>query len=231
MLLTPFYLWQFNGVAFEEGGQSLKLWYLAFVAVHILQSPFQSAVFYLRGVGSTVMFNLLLAAPQLLITVGYTVLYLTGNLTVTSALASTMIMMTSGWVIALTASGSWPSFGVKSEHLATIRSYALRSWVGSLSFIISLRVDQMLLVGFVDLSDLGIYAVAAALATLIGLLVLLGPYGIVGAAITSSTAYSVGAISTGLYWRGLAQMCVQAGRQAQRSQWRPDAHLVSQNHA
>ena len=57
LLLTPFYLWQFNGIAFEEGGQSLKLWYLAFVAVHILQSPFQSAVFYLRGVGSTVMFN------------------------------------------------------------------------------------------------------------------------------------------------------------------------------
>jgi O-antigen/teichoic acid export membrane protein len=322
LLLTPFYLWQFNGIAFEEGGQSLKLWYLAFVAVHILQSPFQSAVFYLRGVGSTVMFNLLLAAPQLLITLGYSVLYLTGNLTVTSALASTMIMMTSGWIIALTASGSWPSFGVKSEHFEAIRSYALRSWIGSLSFIISLRVDQMLLVGFVDLSDLGIYAVAAALATLsspvaraisqslqpfirhaatdeerlarisrslrwtvmaslcvlvplglaaeffipivfgdefsesvfpllillpgafasdvnqifstalagfnqpekasraqvysaittvIGLLALLGPYGIVGAAITSSIAYSVGAISTGLYWRGLAHE-VRAGR-------------------
>ena len=322
LLLTPFYLWQFNGIAFEEGGQSLKLWYLAFVAVHIVQSPFQSAVFYLRGVGSTVMFNVLLAAPQLLITLGYAVLYLTGNLTVTSALASTMIMMTSGWIIALTASGSWPSIGLKTEHFTTIRNYALRSWVGSLSFIISLRVDQMLLVGFVDLSDLGIYAVAAALATLsspvaraisqslqpfirhaatdqerlarirrslrwtvmaslavlvplgltadffipivfgdefsasvrpllillpgafasdinqifatalagfnkpekasraqvysaiatvIGLLALLGPYGIVGAAITSSIAYSVGAISTGLFWRSLARE-VRAGR-------------------
>jgi len=322
VLLTPFYLWQFNGIAFEEGGQSLKLWYLAFVAVHTLQSPFQSAVFYLRGVGSTVMFNVLLAAPQLLITTGYAVLYLTGNLTVKSALASTMIMLTSGWVIALTASGSWPTFGVRNKHFTAIRSFALRSWVGSLSFIISLRVDQMLLVGFVDLSDLGIYAVAAALATLsspvaraiaqslqpfirhaatdeerlnritrslrwivmaslavlvplglaaklfipfvfgeefsesvvplllllpgafasdvnqifataltgfnhpekasraqvysaittvIGLLLLLGPYGIIGAAITSSVAYSVGAISTGLYWRSLARE-VRAGR-------------------
>lgn len=316
LLLTPFYLWQFDGVAFEEGGQSLKLWYLAFVAVHILQSPFQSAVFYLRGIGSTLLFNILLAAPQVGITLGYLILWVSGNLSVTSALASTMFMMTLGWIVALTASGSWPSLGVRSEHFETIRGYALRSWVGSLSFIISLRVDQMLLVGFVDLSDLGVYAVAAALATLsspiaraiaqslqpfirhaatdeermarinqslrwivlaslavlvplgltarffvpiifgdefsesvfplllllpgafasdvnqvfstalagfnqpekasraqvysaiatvVGLLLLLGPFGIVGAAITSSIAYSVGMISTGLYWRNLSR--------------------------
>ena len=45
----------------------------------------------------------------------------------------------------------------------------------------------------------------SAIATVIGLVVLLAPYGIIGAAITSSIAYSVGALSTGLYWRGLVR--------------------------
>ncbi len=322
VLLTPFYLWQFNGVAFAEGGQSLKFWYLAFVAIHIVQSPFQSVVFYLRGIGSTLLFNILLAAPQVGITLGYLALYVTGNLSVEAALTSTMIMMTLGWALAFTVSGSWPTAGLPSRHFAALRDYGLRSWVGSLSFIISLRVDQMLLVGFVDLSDLGIYAVSAALATLsspvaraiaqalqpfirhaatdeeriarinrslrwtvaaslavlgslglaasvfvpfvfgeefsesvlpllillpgafasdvnqvfatallgfnqpekasraqvysaiatvVGLLALLGPLGIIGAAITSSVAYSVGTISTGLYWRRLSAD-VRAGR-------------------
>lgn len=168
LLLTPLYLWQLDGKAFEQGGTSLKLWYLAFVALHVLQSPFQSAVYYLRGMGSTVKFNVLLAMPQLLITSGYLLLYVLGRLTVTTALASTMTAMATGWIIALSASGSWPRATSGRSEFARLRSYGLRSWVGSLSFIVSLRVDQMILVGLVTLEDLGVYAVSAALATLSG---------------------------------------------------------------
>ena len=123
VLLTPFYLWQFNGIAFEEGGDSLRLWYLAFVVVQLVQGPFQAAMFYLRGLGSTLAFNVLLATPQLLVTLGYAVLWVTGNLTVRAALVSTMIMITSGWFIALTASKSWPKPGRKNAHLSSIRNY------------------------------------------------------------------------------------------------------------
>lgn len=168
LLLTPFYLWQLDGKAFDQGGSSLQVWYLAFVAIHILQSPFQAAVYYLRGMGSTVLFNVLLALPQLFITTGYLVLLALDRLTVTSALTSTMVAMTSGWAIALTLSRSWPKVTSARSEFTRMRSYGLRSWVGSLSFIVSLRVDQMILVGLVSLEDLGVYAVSAALATLSG---------------------------------------------------------------
>ncbi len=168
ILLTPLYLWQLNGTAFEQGGSSLKWWYLAFIALHILQSPFQSAVYFLRGSGSTVRFNFFLALPQLLVTTGYLVLLISDRLTVTTALTSTMIALALGWAVAITCNHAWPTRQSGPSRFHQLRSYGLRSWVGSLSFIVSLRVDQMILVGLVSLEDLGVYAVAAALATLSG---------------------------------------------------------------
>lgn len=168
ILLTPFYLWQLNGTAFEQGGSSLKLWYLAFIALHVLQSPFQSAVYFLRGSGSTVRFNLFLALPQLLVTGGYVLLLVVDRLTVTTALASTMAALSIGWFVTLTYNHAWPAPSGLPSRFSQLRNYGLRSWVGSLSFIVSLRVDQMILVGLVSLEDLGVYAVAAALATLPG---------------------------------------------------------------
>lgn len=166
LVLTPFYMWQLDGQAFEQGGDSLKLWYLAFVALHLFQSPFQTAVYYLRGSGSTVRFNLFLALPQLLVTLGYVVLLIFGRLTVDTALASTMMALAAGWALTITYNDGWPKRTSGPKRLAEIRSFGLRSWVGSMSFIVSLRVDYMILVGLVSLEDLGVYAVASALATL-----------------------------------------------------------------
>ncbi len=166
LLLTPFYLWQLNGMAFEQGGGSLKVWYLTFVALHLFQSPFQSAVYYLRGSGSTVRFNLFLALPQLLVTFGYLVLLILGRLNVNTALASTMLALAAGWAVTITYNDGWPKKSSAPRRLAEIHSFGLRSWVGSMSFIVSLRVDYMILIGLVSLEDLGVYAVAAALATL-----------------------------------------------------------------
>ncbi len=168
LLLTPLYLWQLNGTAFEQGGSSLKLWYLAFIALHILQSPFQSAVYFLRGSGSTLRFNLFLALPQVLVTSGYLTLLIADQLTVTTALTSTMAALAIGWAVTLTYNRAWPGRSSAPSRFTQLRNYGLRSWVGSLSFIVSLRVDQMILVGLVSLEDLGVYAVAAALATLSG---------------------------------------------------------------
>lgn len=168
LLLTPFYLWQMSGESFTEGGDSLRTWYIAFVAVNLLNGPFLSAVVWLRGVGNAVKFNVLLALPQVLITLGYAVLFVTDTMTVDRALTSTMITMLTGWVIALSATNSWPGRGFSRPVFDRIRHYSLRSWIGNLSFFVSLRVDQMLLVAFVPLRELGVYAVAAAVSTLSG---------------------------------------------------------------
>ena len=168
ILLTPVYMWQLNGTAFEQGGSSLKLWYLAFIVLHILQSPFQSAVYFLRGSGSTVRFNFFLALPQLLVTSGYVALLIADRLTVNTALTSTMAALALGWAVTLTYNRAWPGRTSAPSRFDQLRNYGLRSWVGSVSFIVSLRVDQMILVGLVSLEDLGVYAVAAALATLSG---------------------------------------------------------------
>ena len=168
VLLIPFFIWQLGGMVFAEGGESLQRWYLAFVVLQLLNGVFLSAMFWLRGVGSLFKYNLLLAAPQVLITLGYVVLWISGNLTVNSALASTFIMLSIGWIIGLTATDSWPGRGFSRDIFAQVRNYSLKAWAGNLSFFVSLRIDQLLLVSFVDSARLGIYAVAAAVSTLSG---------------------------------------------------------------
>ena len=168
IILIPFFAWQLGGEVFSEGGESLRNWYLAFIALQLFNGVFLSAMFWLRGIGSLVKYNLLLAIPQVLITLGYVVLWISGNLTVNSALASTFIMLAIGWVVGLTSSDSWPGRGFSREIFGQVRNYSLKAWAGNLSFFVSLRVDQLLLVSFVDSARLGVYAVAAAISTLSG---------------------------------------------------------------
>ena len=168
LLLIPFYLWLFRGEAFVEGGESLQNWFIAFIILQLFNGPFLSAIFWLRGVGNLVKFNALLALPQVLITSGYLVLFVLGRLTVNSALTSTFSMLIIGWVVGLTATKSWPGRGFSKSIFAQVRSYSLKAWVGNLSFFVSLRIDQLLLAGFVPLAELGVYAVAAAISTLSG---------------------------------------------------------------
>lgn len=166
ILLIPFYLWQVGGDSFTEGGESLQKWYFAFIVLQLLNGPFLSGVNWLRGTGNLFRFNALLALPNILVTTGYLVLFVTGQMTVNSALTSTFIMTGIGWMIGLTAANAWPGKGYSSEVFKIVRNYSLRAWIGNLSFFVSLRIDQLLLVAFVDLSELGVYAVAAAISTL-----------------------------------------------------------------
>ncbi len=168
LLMIPFYMWQLGGTSFTEGGDTLKYWYLAFIALQLFNGPYLSAVFWLRGSGNLVRFNALLALPQALITGGYIVLFATGTMTVSSALTSTFVMTCIGWVIALTMTSSWPGSGFSREVFQRVRSYSVRAWVGNLSFFVSLRIDQLLLVNFVPLGKLGVYAAAAAISTVSG---------------------------------------------------------------
>ena len=166
LIMIPFYLWQLNGETFTEGGETVQRWYVAFIILQLFNGPFLSSVLWLRGSGNLVKFNALLALPQVLITLGYVGLWILGQLTVNSALTSTFISLVIGWVIGLTSTNSWPGRGFSKDVFHEVRSYGLRAWVGNLSFFVSLRFDQLLLVGFVDPGALGVYAAAAAISTL-----------------------------------------------------------------
>lgn len=166
--LIPFYLWQMRGDTFDEFGPGLKAWYVAFIILNLFNGPFLTGVFWLRGIGNTVKFNALLALPQLLITAGYAVLFVLDELTVFSALTSTFVMMVIGWTIGLVSAKALPGRGFSIKAFREVRHFAVRSWAGNLAFFVSLRIDQMLLVGVVAPEQLGVYAVAAAFSTLSG---------------------------------------------------------------
>jgi len=112
LALTPFFLWQMTGDAFNgPDGTQLRVFYVMFIILQMLNGPFTSAIFYLRGIGNTFRFNVLLALPQFLITFGYFCLFITGTMTVTRALTSTFLMMCLGWGYALWSTGSLPGRG------------------------------------------------------------------------------------------------------------------------
>lgn len=168
LLLIPFFRWQLSGEVFTEGGASLRQWYIAFIVLQLFNGIFLSALFWLRGIGNLFKYNLLLALPQVLITLGYAVLWAIGRLTVNSALGWTFIALSSGWIIGITATRSWPGKGFSRPVFKQVRQYSTRAWVGNLSFFVSLRIDQLLLVNFVDSGRLGVYAAAAAISTVSG---------------------------------------------------------------
>lgn len=168
LLMIPFYLWQLSGESFTEGGSDLKRWYLAFIVLQLFNGPFLSCVFWLRGRGNLVRFNALLAFPQVLITAGYLLLFVTDTMTVNRALTSTFGATAIGWIVALSMTKSWPGAGFSRDVFKQVRSFGVRAWVGNLSFFVSLRIDQLLLVNFVPLGELGVYAAAAAISTVSG---------------------------------------------------------------
>lgn len=168
VLMIPFYLWQMSGESFTEGGSNLKNWYLAFIVLQLFNGPFLSAIFWLRGTGNLLRFNALLALPQVLVTAGYVLLFVTDTMTIHRALASTFITTCIGWIVGLSSTRSWPGSGYSREVLQKVRHFGVRAWVGNLSFFVSLRIDQLLLVNFVPLGELGVYAAAAAISTVSG---------------------------------------------------------------
>ena len=101
---------------------SLKFWYVAFIILSLFNGPFFSSVLWLRGVGNTVKFNFLLALPQLLITLGYAVLWVSGRMTVNSALTSTFAMTVIGWSVALIATNSLPGKGFSKTDVPKLEA-------------------------------------------------------------------------------------------------------------
>ncbi len=165
LALTPFYWWMMQGDAFDQF-DGLRTWFIAFIVLSVFNGPFLSCVLWLRGIGNTMRFNLLLALPQLLITLGYAIWFISGTMTVTRALTSTMIALVVGWSAALIITDSLPGRGFSRDAFTRVRSFAFRSWVGNLSFFVSLRFDMLLLTGLVSSGELGIYGAAVAVSQL-----------------------------------------------------------------
>lgn len=161
LVLFPVYGWLLDGR--EEISRS---WFYAYLAATLLVNPATTTIFWLRGMSRTVAFNLLNALPALLTSLGYVTLAVVGNLTLGNALASTFIAQVLARLIALAYGRSFPGRGFVMADTKRIHGYAWRAWFGSLSYLVTFRVDQFVLTGLVSSADLGHYAVAATAATL-----------------------------------------------------------------
>ena len=160
-LLIPAYGW------ILDGKQAVTVrWFYPYLALTLLACPVTTTIFWLRGMNRTVAFNLLNALPAVLTSLGYVGLFVTGRLTLESALVSTFVAQVTANVIVLSYGRSFPGRGFDREAYRTQRHYGLRAWFGSLSYLVTFRLDQFVLAGLVAPDDLGVYAVSATGATL-----------------------------------------------------------------
>ncbi len=160
-LLIPAYQWVL------DGKQDITVtWFYAYLALTVLAGPATTTIFWLRGMSRTIAFNLLNALPAVLTSIGYVGLFIAGRLTLETALVSTFVAQAIARVVVLSYGRSFPGRGFDKQAYKTQRHYGLRAWFGSLSYLVTFRVDQFVLAGIVESDQLGIYAVAATGATL-----------------------------------------------------------------
>ncbi|MCP5026508.1 MAG: oligosaccharide flippase family protein [Actinomycetia bacterium] len=156
-LLVPWFL--------GSGDTSTIPWAYGFLAASLLVSPSLATHDWLRGLGRNVAFNIARAVPFVLTTLGYVAFALLGQLTLTTALAITLAANLIGWGGSLIWFRALPGRGFDQGVLRRQWAYGYRAAVGSLSYLVAYRFDQVLLVGLVSRQDLGIYVVAAMGAT------------------------------------------------------------------
>jgi O-antigen/teichoic acid export membrane protein len=112
--------------------------------------------------------------------VGIVLLFVTGELRLPTAAATLMLAGLCSWIpLAGVVRGSTP-FSFSLRELREGMSFGVRAWIGGLSSLANIRLDQLLMIKLVSPKDLGIYVVAFTFSTF-----LLGP---ILNAITSATS-------------------------------------------
>ncbi len=160
-VLWPLYGWLLDGKL-----EVTRQWFYVYLVGTLLVNPATTTIFWLRGRNRTVAFNLLNSLPPLFTSIGYVGLAVAGALTLETALASTFVAQVLARLLALGYGRAFPGPGFDRAAYRTHMHYGLRAWFGSLSYLVTFRVDQFVLAGLVSSEDLGYYAVAATAATL-----------------------------------------------------------------
>jgi O-antigen/teichoic acid export membrane protein len=118
----------------------------------------------------------LLAASRLVATVvpvvAIVVLWIADALTVGSAAASILLAMLASFLLPLRLVRGVRRLPFDVHRVREATAFGLKNWVTSISATTNVRLDQVLMVGLVSSSELGLYAVAVSIASLTSGLIL-----------------------------------------------------------
>ena len=143
-------------------------WLRAFLIVNLAFAPVVTAIELLTAEGSMVAFNLWLRLPLVINTIAVVVLAILGRLTLTNALAASLGSNVVWFVAVMIGLHAWPGRGFRFDVMKRQLRYGSKQVLGLVSNLVVQRLDQFLLVGLVNPSQLGVYAVAATASSVTG---------------------------------------------------------------
>jgi O-antigen/teichoic acid export membrane protein len=144
-------------------------WLRAYLVVMTSYVPVSASVELLRHRQSLVAYNALRATFVLTINTGAIVLLaIVGRLDLTTAIEAAIGSQVVWHLTVLIYCRAWPNRSFQRRVLQTQLGYGSRLVLGSLSEVVVARLDQLLLIGLVSPSELGIYTVAATAAGVSG---------------------------------------------------------------
>ena len=136
-------------------------WFRAFLVVAVVSVPMSVSLELLRTRPRMVEFNVLRNLPLVLNTLFLTGLWLSGHVTLTTALASQVLALGVSYALVFAVGGgAWAPHRTKRLVLVRQVRYGLEVWIGSVASLVINRIDQFLLVGFVSSASLGHYVIA-----------------------------------------------------------------------
>jgi O-antigen/teichoic acid export membrane protein len=170
-------VWFFVPTYLHEHDPTTVTWLRLFFLVHIGFVPVMTTIHLFRLRPNFVAFNVLRSLQLVIETALLVGFALANHLTLTTALWAALISYGVWYVVVLVYGRGWPSSQVKWSVVREMVNYGSRLSVGGLASLAISRLDQLLLVGIVNSSDLGAYAVAAT-----------------ASGVSSAVAYGVGTV-------------------------------------
>lgn len=143
-------------------------WFRAFLVSGLLILPQYSCLDYLNGRGRSLRFNALRHFSQVANFICVVALALFGHLTLRSALQAALFSNVAGALVAFSWAWGWPTGGFRYATLKAQFGYGWRVALGQVAQMVVGRLDQFVMVGLVDSTALGLYAVAVTAAGVSG---------------------------------------------------------------
>jgi O-antigen/teichoic acid export membrane protein len=161
-------IWPFVPRFLSQHPDAVVGYFRAFLVASLLVLPFTATIDHLRGVGRAAAFNVFRLLQYVLNTLILVVLFVAGDLDLTTALAVALAANVAAWMATIAVNRAWPGRGFDRTVFGEQIHYGARVWIGTLSAMVIARFDQFLMVGIVSPEALGLYVVAATAAQITG---------------------------------------------------------------
>jgi O-antigen/teichoic acid export membrane protein len=151
--------------AYLSGHDAMTVMFLrVFLVQTLLTVPAFAVIEMHRARSAGLSFNVLRTLPLVLNTLLVIALFVSGALTLVSALVSAIAAVIVSDAVALTTARLRRPFTLGMKTVRRLWSFGARTWLGTLSNTVVGRLDQLLLVALAAPDELGLYAVAVSAA-------------------------------------------------------------------